>query len=435
MKSRLLALAVGVTVAGTASAAPFAPFDVRASGMGGTGVASAKAASAALFNPAMLSAQVEGDKFQFVFGAGAQAADEDEMFDQIDNLETTIDALDQHIATIQGLSSTLLKVGTPGVTAPVPQFQTAATSGLDLAQAMHDINGDTLIVGMGAGLGIGVPGPKLGVGVMVSASAHMAATPNISAADVARVQSYALALQDGVVTYYEALANSNLIELQSNNIDFKQLDYATSSTANGTAIALMELGIGLSHRIDMANGGWVSIGATPKVVEASTFDYTAAVDSFEDSDIDSGTYETTDTAFDLDLGVVYRHDAASPWQYGLAVRNVVGNEYQTIAGRVIEVAPQVRAGVSRMTKRTTLAVDLDVTENDGIVGGQATQFLALGAEYDLKYLQLRAGYRANIADSDVGDVATVGLGLGPVDLTAVASEETVGAYLQLGFGW
>jgi O-antigen ligase len=71
MKKHLLALAVtGLTTAGTSVAAPYAPFDVRSAGMGGTGVASAKAASAALFNPAMLSAP--GRRRSFSVRAGCR---------------------------------------------------------------------------------------------------------------------------------------------------------------------------------------------------------------------------------------------------------------------------------------------------------------------------------------------------------------------------
>lgn len=80
-----------LAAAGAAQAVPYAPLDVRAAGMGGTGVASAKAGSAALFNPAMLSAQREGDKFQFVLGLGGLVADEGEMFDEVDAMQDSID--------------------------------------------------------------------------------------------------------------------------------------------------------------------------------------------------------------------------------------------------------------------------------------------------------------------------------------------------------
>lgn len=427
MNARLLALAIaGTTLAGTAAATPFAPFDVRASGMGGTGVASAKAASAALFNPAMLSAQVEGDKFQFVLGAGVQAADEDEMFDQVDTIQTTIDALSNSITTAQGISLVLDTY--------YPQLQAVSTPAGTVTTQLSNISGDSMLMGLGGGLGVGVPGPSLGVGVMVGLTSHTAATPFIDPADVAKVQAYADVLSDGIVSAVEAAANPDVVTVIGGGA-FSLDNYATSSSANGTAIALAEVAIGLSHRYDLANGGWLSVGVTPKAVEASTYDYTATVDNFDDGNIDASNYEKTDSGFDLDLGVVYKRAADSNWQVGLAAKNVVGNKYDTVAGRTIEVATQLRAGFARMTNRTTLAVDLDLTENDGIVVGQGTQFLALGAEYDLKYLQLRAGYRANLASSDVGDVVTAGIGLGPVDITAMASDETLGAYAQIGFGW
>lgn len=451
MKKLLLATAVcGLALNAGAQAAPYAPFDVRAAGMGGTGVASAKTASAALFNPAMLSAQVEGDRFQFVLGAGAAVADEDSMFDQVDELQATIDAVDQLINT--DLSGVTLTVGVgylPG-SAQHTVLNQVHTTTTTLVSQMSEINNDNLIAGMGSGLGFGVASKKVGVGVFATATGNAIVTPQVSAVDTGRLARYVSAIapdpvtQQIGVTAAEIAGNSDILTLfvgSGATPDTVSLaDFNPQSSANGLAVALGEYGIGFSHQFAMGNGGALSVGVTPKAVQAVTYDYTANIESFEDSDID--TQEKTEEIFDVDLGVVYKASAESAWQFGVVAKHLVGGEFQTspnLAGgalpQTIEVATQVRAGMARMTNRSTLAIDLDLAENDGIRAGSATQFLALGAEYDLKFLQLRAGYRANLADSDVSDVATVGLGLGPIDLSAVASESTVGAYLQVGFGW
>lgn len=388
-----LALALTALCASTAQAAPFAPFDVRAAGMGGTGVASAKAASAALFNPAMLSAQNEGDKFQFVLGAGATVADDAEMFDSVDQLQLQIDA-----------------------------FNNAATD-LDIynaARGVRDslagIDGKYFIADLGTGLGVGVPDRKIGVGVFVSVQAEALATPTIAASDYTFI--------NGVIADYE----------DNNNIDTAPGAFPANSTATGVAVAVAEYGVALSHRLETADGIF-DIGVTPKAVEISTFEYTQTVDQFDDGEIDSDTYEKTDSGFDIDVGAVWRPDAESRWQYGIVAKNLVGGDYKTVAGRDIELNTQLRAAAAHVEDRTTLAIDLDLTENKGVAPGSETQFLALGAEYDLKYLQLRAGYRANLADSNVDDVASVGLGLGPLDLSVMGNADEVGGYLQLGFGW
>lgn len=397
MKIRLLALAIaGTTFAGTAVAAPFAPFDVRAAGMGGTGVASAKSASAALFNPAMLSAQKEGDAFQFVLGVGASAADQAEMLDTVDELQTQIDEFDAAVGASDDLGAYNAVVG--------------------VRNSLAEIDGNYLIADLGTGLGVGVPGHKLGVGVFVSVKAQALVTPAVAATDYAFI--------DNVIADYEA----------DGDIDTPPGTFPGNSQVTGLAIAVAEYGVALSHRLAMGEGS-LDIGVTPKAVEISTFEYTNSINNFDDADIDSGTSETTDSGFDLDAGAVYRPNAESNWQYALVVKNLVGGDYKTVANRNIELNTQLRAGVAHVKNRTTLAVDLDLTENNGVAPGTETQFLALGAEYDLKYLQGRIGYRANLANSDVDDVASIGLGLGPVDLSVMGNVDEVGAYLQIGFGW
>ncbi len=431
-----LALASGVLFS-TASAAPFAPFDPRAAGMGGTGVASAKTASAALFNPAMLSAQVEGDRFQVALGLGAQVVDEDEMVDQLDNLQITLDELDRLIATVDTSSVGVNNSPTPTPNADLARIGEQTTT---LSGQFTQINGDSANLIPAAGLAIGIASKKMGVGVFASLNGQLSISTTVDRYDTDRLNELGRILGDGVVN--SADLNSSVVDTNGvpqplfntasqTVVDFSDFNSASSATAVG--VAIVEVGVALSRQYTLANGGLLSAGVTPKSVDVITYEYTANTESFEDADIED--FEATDSGFDLDIGAVYKTSADAPWQFGAVAKNLIGGNYKTIAGRKIDVDMQLRAGVARMTKRTTLAVDLDLTENTGTTGTDATQFLAFGAEYDLKFLQLRAGYRANLAGGDVADVMTAGLGLGPVDLTAVVSDNTLGAYLNLGFGW
>lgn len=73
----------------TALAAPFAVYDARSAGMGGTGVASAHISSAPFYNPAMLAAQRDEEDFSLLLGAGVSAQDNNKL---IDDLEAFDDA-------------------------------------------------------------------------------------------------------------------------------------------------------------------------------------------------------------------------------------------------------------------------------------------------------------------------------------------------------
>lgn len=79
-----LATATLLSMSGTTMAAPFAIYDARSAGMGGTGVASAQISAAPFFNPAMLAAQREEEDFSFLVGVGAAAQDNNNLLDDIE---------------------------------------------------------------------------------------------------------------------------------------------------------------------------------------------------------------------------------------------------------------------------------------------------------------------------------------------------------------
>ena len=87
----------------------------------------------------------------------------------------------------------------------------------------------------------------------------------------------------------------------------------------------------------------------------------------------------------------------------------------------------------------TLAADLDLTKNQAVFLGEDTQFLAIGAEWNVfNALRLRGGIRNNLANSD-DQLLSVGLGFNiialHVDLATQVSDNNVGGALQLGLAF
>src|SRR5690606_26026583 len=102
---------------------------------------------------------------------------------------------------------------------------------------------------------------------------------------------------------------------------------------------------------------------------------------------------------------------------------------ETIKGGEVNLNPQMRAGLAYRNSWVNLAADLDLLENKPIAYESATQYAAFGGEIDIfRTLQLRAGYRLNIKDTDQG-TASVGFGLSPfglhIDLAAFANPSDV----------
>ena len=110
-------------------------------------------------------------------------------------------------------------------------------------------------------------------------------------------------------------------------------------------------------------------------------------------------------------------------------------------GPEISLKPQYRAGLAFNGDWTTVAIDVDLTENDPIAWENPTQYAAIGAEFDVfDTLQLRAGYRTNLSVSDA-EVASIGFGFSPfglhIDIAAMANpndvEKEAGVALETGF--
>jgi len=106
--------------------------------------------------------------------------------------------------------------------------------------------------------------------------------------------------------------------------------------------------------------------------------------------------ETDDqTTFDLDVGVMA---STSKFRLGLTMKNLRSAEVGAIAGNVISLPRQARAGVAVLpTDGLTLAMDLDLNTVD--LMGDLRRVLAAGGEMALgSRVQVRSGVRWNLAD-------------------------------------
>jgi len=139
----------------------------------------------------------------------------------------------------------------------------------------------------------------------------------------------------------------------------------------------------------------------------------------------------------IDIGVAKNYD--NGWKVGLAVKNLISNEYTTVLGNKLVIDPMARIGVMHQTTWSTIAFDVDLTENDPGGFEDKTQYAALGMELDIfDTAQLRVGLRHNMSDTTFkADTLSAGIGLSPfgvhLDISAMGNSDEVGAALQLGF--
>lgn len=411
-------------------AASFSPMDARSLSMGGVGVAGARAASAGLFNPALLAVQPKDRGFSLILPTvGVVVDDKDDVVNTLDDVQNgSLQALENAID--QGNQSGFINPS--DVSALDPALR-------NFAGDLPRLGGKPVNLDVGAGLGFGMPGKELGVGLNVHGTLTAGVVINVANSDVANLNTLAGYAQDGI---FDAAERANTTFFNATGTALKPVDEIITSSISILGVAITEAGLSLAREFTIA-GQTLALGITPKLVQVDTIYYTQAVNSNDLGDtIEDEKYRKKYDDFNMDMGVaqVYGEEETA-LTVGLVIKNLISNSYQTAAdvnGKTheIEIRPQLRAGVNKRWNRRSVGADLDLSRNKSAGLVADSQFLSVGAEYDLTYLQLRAGFRHNLVSDGVEDMLTAGLGLGPLDITALyASEHSLGVNVQLGFSF
>jgi hypothetical protein len=211
-----------------------------------------------------------------------------------------------------------------------------------------------------------------------------------------------------------------------NNIDATNLSPAATTNT-------LEL-IGIEARQLIFSGaksfGNIIVGANMRNIDATT--YSDSESLFSDPDIGVGDVTENELGDESvvawDVGAVM---GLSPMiDFGIVARDVGGTDLG-----VVEFDPRYRVGAAFYLPSITVAADLDITEDD--TGGTAYQEWAIGGEFDVWAIALRAGLSNNSGLSDSPTLLHFGVGLGFMDIGAAYAEEgdyyIAGLNLNLGF--
>lgn len=407
MRLSRLVLVTGLTATATAAVAGPQTFSTaRSFAMGNTGVAVAQPASANTSNPAMMALRHHGGADDFglmIPSVKARLADDAEVLNQVDDIQDTIDRVNQLARSND-----------------IPGVQNAAAT---LRSQLADLNRDTMRADAGIGLSLAVPSSSLSVGVFADANLRATTRGNISQND--------LDLLDNIATDSTEAGTVSDID--------KRL------TSDGTVIAaaVVEAGISIAHAFALQKDKTLSVGISPKYIQLRTFEYRQTVGDFDDNDFDADENQTEDNSFNLDLGAALSFGKHQRWTAGLAVRNVIPVDLDSVSGRTFELEPKVTTGIARRAESYTVTAEVDLTKTPAFGYDDDTQWLALGAEYDIfRTVQLRGGIRQNLASNDGNEGVeestqlTFGVGLTPfgtnLGISALVSDSEIGGAVQLG---
>ncbi len=441
------------TASSTALALPFDSFDPRSMAMGGAGVAVGDAAMAPIFNPALLAVTREEDDFAMNLPTvGARIYDPENFEDSLDAFQDAgyLDTLDGHIQYFNN-----------AVAPSSNDLRLIASDASTLSTQLTTLDEKPLQVEAGAALVIAVPSRKFGGAFYANGWAVGGGVANYR--DDATLQAFTETL-DAVADCYDAntlmpgscnpidLPNySTYFDTTTGDVTFNSDDLKSSVDLRGVTVA--ETGLALARQFGEGAGSW-TIGLTPKYVKLRLYEYRADVKSadVEDFNGDDYTAEYNHTNFDIGLAKNYNNG----WRSGLVIKNVIPHSYDfknvprdpltntplpgaapVATGTTLNLKPQARLGVSHQNSWSTVALDVDLTDNDPAGFEERTRFIALGGELNgWDWVQLRAGYRINTFDS-ARNVASFGLGLAAagtvhIDVAVAESSNETGAALQLG---
>lgn len=458
---------------GTALAVPFNSFDPRSMSMGGAGVAVGDPATAPFFNPALLSASDPAKKYSFEFPIiGARLYDPADMRNSLTTLSDNINVLNSSIST----ANTTANSASSATLKNLPANMTAVANNIDTVNTqLASLSNKPLQGEFGAATVIGVPGKNYGVafyadswgaagGTLVyndgttlsGLSTSVRAAANALAATTGAAAAACQAVSNGtgtpadVQTCLAAVAASqgSLVNAQG-AINFNTNQLASKIHLRG--VLINEVGLSISHGLVTRDQEW-AVGVTPKYMQFKLFDALLDANTGNANNATGSDYMAQYSSLNFDLGVAKSY--LNGWRTGVVVKNVLPQSFDfkraptagatpVATGSTLDLKPQVRAGVSHETAWSTLAFDLDLTQNDPAGLENRSQYAALGGELSaLGWAQLRAGYRADMLNS-ARNVTSFGLGLSPripffklhFDLAYAYNADEKGASLRFGFNF
>ncbi|MBI5450988.1 MAG: conjugal transfer protein TraF [Gammaproteobacteria bacterium] len=411
MKNRILQLAIATATVLSVQplqAMPFFSPDPRSFAMGGVGVASATQSNASFFNPALLAAQREEEDFALELPiVSLTAADPDDLITAIDDFSAGdfVTAFDTAMTTFRNLPDQTNK-------------DALVAAGNNLVAGLQSLSSKQVTVMADASVVISIPSRKFGTALYANGWGVVGASAVMDTADLSNTLT---------IINNATVGNAGSIPATAPTV---------ATTVNVRSAVVAEAGISMGRNFTIA-GREVALGITPKYMKLRMYDQSFAGGTLGNVALDSTTSETTDSAVNADLGAAM---ASGNWRYGLVVKNLVPQDFTTTLGNTISLNTQLRGGISYQNEWVTLASDVDLLENDPVGVEPSSQYAAVGAEFDVfDTLQLRAGYRSNISNTDDSQV-TAGFGLSPFGLHidvagSKGSGNNYGVALQLGLAF
>jgi len=402
--------------------------DARSLAMGGASITSAMGAAGARHNPAlMMESHRSGEHYHFDLNVMAGYRDSGDVVNTYEENEYLIDDIETEIDIIS--NQPLTCDGTDLNAVCVSGTQTLGTYANDLRDILNTVDEEDLDVRAGVDLGFMVSRYKVPFFFSVGTRATAVGRLDITQEDRDYAETLTQALGDNVLTLSEILNNAPLaLNTTNNTVDIDIPDDTLTSTTSGTASVRGIVSMGFAMGTVMA-GRTIDFGISPKVSVVRVGDIEEELLSNEERETSDqlDESENQETTLNLDLGAAMR--LSERIVVGASVRNLVKEVIKTRNNVRIETTPQLMVSSTYHSER--FLVTGDIALNQAKFDNYETQRLSLGTESRVSFLHLRAGIRHDLALAANQTDFTVGLGLGPLNLSAAFNGDVVSAALQI----
>lgn len=418
----------------TLLALPAQASDIRALGMGGAATTAGQGVQGVVANPALLGTyRVASNSFQL--STSIEARDSSEVVSDFDENEQLIDDLDTAIDDL--LAQTLTCNPVFSQASDVCLSGTAALGNLaaELGNLLNDIDGEPFDIRAVSNIGFTSARASLPYSIDFSVSATITGVADVSDADRDYVSDISGATSDDTLTLGEINDNTTIsLSAAGNSLSIGLPDDVLDSRVEGSAVIRTQLAIGLSQRFFIADTE-LDIGIRPRLSNLLVGNLNRSIN--DDDDIDAGdefeASENSETSLTVDVGATMLLSGNEDIRIGAAVKNLLPESIQTTTGFVVESTPQLIVSAAYLRDNLTLSADLAL--NEASYDNFDTQTLNLGGEVLAGPLSLRAGLSNDFSLDDNPTAASLGLGIGFLDIGVRASASNVMAGMQIAFGF
>lgn len=409
----------GALLSGPAQSIGYGVFDTRSQSMAGTGVAAASWHSAQYYNPALLALhsvhEDESRDGRFVIPNLVFRAD-----NTVDDIaDAASDELDQRLRNA---------VDVFNVDPTAENAASIAANARELQVLLEDLGNQDITGDVFVGFSVSEPSLLEGGAFYFGTRMLGFASSQIPQEDLALLGDYSAAL--------EAIAAGgdindlppDLVDINGSLIDpTDQLN----SRADLSGIVISEWAVAMARQFEVF-GQALSVGFTPKVLRVDVFREST---DFDTDDLDFMNSQSTSVNLNADLGLALQ--LFDHYRLGLAVKDVVPEEFTTQNDLHLQLQPRTRFGMAYVNDWVTVGVDVDIGENEPLATEAATQEASFGLEFSLsRSLDVRMGYRQDmtgVRDNVVAGGFAYQWKRAVFELSYAKSSQSTGGGFQLGW--